>query len=447
LIDEATGALLADELGAQPRFSPTGRFVIAWVENDYSIWDSVDGKHVGRTNEGDDIAWDDRDSFIVAGTYLAYGIIPIENALIENSANRGFTALGCSHITISIKDVSFKLDLENNIAVASCDMAEAPSALSLTIPQTEEQSRQSYDEHQSGKIPELLGSFLVSPFTRPTRWDMIDGLKFTHHVDYTKVGGGWEGIATEIAPFVASPIVMKEPNAYWSVNKAPLDVANRAIGAMNLPESTRHLKIEQRLRDFGFETDHGEPMVGVVLSKFLKSAKSNPKVFYFVKDQAIKVELFEHDTGECVYQPLGNGRGKLLVEGWNKLPESDELLGEINAKDFQITVINTTCSHGAGGQVMSPHAYLHDSRRLGQLLDLRAEFPDEEGDDNGNKCSDGNFFGCGFEAELFSIVISSFGRNGVMPLQSMTSKNASCCICLKAFLPLTSCNACRCRKI
>jgi uncharacterized protein len=72
LIDEATGALLADELGAQPRFSPTGRFVIAWVENDYSIWDSVDGKHVGRTNEGDDIAWDDRDSFIVAGTYLAY---------------------------------------------------------------------------------------------------------------------------------------------------------------------------------------------------------------------------------------------------------------------------------------------------------------------------------------------------------------------------------------
>ena len=130
VIDEATGALLADELGAQPRFSPTGRFVIAWVENDYSIWDSVDGKHVGQTNEGDDIAWDDRDSFIVAGTYLAYGSIPIENALVEKSANRGFTALGCSHITISIKDVSFKLDLENNIVVASCDMEEVPSTLS-----------------------------------------------------------------------------------------------------------------------------------------------------------------------------------------------------------------------------------------------------------------------------------------------------------------------------
>ena len=401
LIDEATGALLADELGAQPRFSPTGRFVIAWVENDYSIWDSVDGKHVGRTNGGDDIAWDDRDSFIVAGTYLAYGIIPIENALVENSANRGFTAGGCSHITISIKDVNFKLDLENNIVVTSCDMEEVPSTMSLTIPQSEKELMQSYNEHQSGKTPELLGSLLVSPFSRPMHWAMIDDLKFTHHVDYTNVGGGWEGIATEIAPFVASPIVMKERKAYWSVSKAPLDVVNRAIGAMNLPESTRNLKIEQRLRDFGVDPDHGEPMVGVVSSKFLKSAKSNPKVFNFVKDQAINVELFEHDTGECVYQSLGNGRGKLLVEGWKQLPDSDELLGEINAKDFQITVINTTCSHGAGGQVMSPHAYLHDSRRLGQLLDLRAEFPDEEGGDNGNECSDGNFFGCGFEAELF----------------------------------------------
>ena len=260
---------------------------------------------------------------------------------------------------------------------------------------------QAYNDHQSGKTPELLGSLLVSPFSRPMHWAMIDGLKFTHNVDYTNVGGGWEGIATEIAPFVASPIVMKERKAYWSVSKAPLDVANRAIGAMNLPESTRHLKIEQRLRDFGVDPDHGEPMVGVVSSKFLKSAKSDPKVFNFVKDQAINVELFEHDTGECVYQSLGNGRGKLLVEGWKQLPDSDELLGEINAKDFQITVINTTCSHGAGGQVMSPHAYLHDSRRLGQLLDLRAEFPDEEGGDNGNKCSDRNFFGCGFEAELF----------------------------------------------
>ena len=44
LIDVATGALLADEVGAEPRFSPTGRFIIARKENAYSTRDSIDGK-------------------------------------------------------------------------------------------------------------------------------------------------------------------------------------------------------------------------------------------------------------------------------------------------------------------------------------------------------------------------------------------------------------------
>jgi len=44
LIDAASGAQLADEVGKEPRFSPTGRFIIATVKNNFAISDSIDGK-------------------------------------------------------------------------------------------------------------------------------------------------------------------------------------------------------------------------------------------------------------------------------------------------------------------------------------------------------------------------------------------------------------------
>jgi uncharacterized protein len=46
LIDAATGAQLADEVGKEPRFSPTGRFVIGFKESAYAILDAVDGTFI-----------------------------------------------------------------------------------------------------------------------------------------------------------------------------------------------------------------------------------------------------------------------------------------------------------------------------------------------------------------------------------------------------------------
>ena len=78
LIDVATGALLADEIGEEPRFSPMGRFVIANVEKHFSIRDSIDGR-VTRQQVADwdsliDLAWDDRDSFLIALIHQDEGI-------------------------------------------------------------------------------------------------------------------------------------------------------------------------------------------------------------------------------------------------------------------------------------------------------------------------------------------------------------------------------------
>ncbi len=73
LIDVATGALLADEVGKEPRFSPTGRFIIARIENEFEVRDSIDGNVAQRLKFVMDIAWDNRDSFIVPDQHTGGG--------------------------------------------------------------------------------------------------------------------------------------------------------------------------------------------------------------------------------------------------------------------------------------------------------------------------------------------------------------------------------------
>ncbi len=82
-----------------------------------------------------------------------------------------------------LRRCNFKLDLENNIAVAVCLSGAyftAPHPYSLTITPTKEESSQTFEELKAGKTPNLLGSLLVVQFTAPKNWDMIDGLKFSH---------------------------------------------------------------------------------------------------------------------------------------------------------------------------------------------------------------------------------------------------------------------------
>jgi hypothetical protein len=124
LIDTATGDLLADEVGKEPRFSPTGRFVIGFMESAYAILDAVDGKFIqsidNRDADDDYIAWDDRDTFIIDGLVGHFGGVLLTNSLKENGVDLFTHFDDCSHVADSLKDRGFKLDLENNVLGTYC---------------------------------------------------------------------------------------------------------------------------------------------------------------------------------------------------------------------------------------------------------------------------------------------------------------------------------------
>jgi hypothetical protein len=321
--------------------------------------------------------------------------MPIHAALTEKSANVDPNA-DCAHLVVSVQDEAFKIDLENNIAVASCNLDEAPSAISLTIPRSNEERSQYYNEIQSGKTPDVINSLLVSPFTRPIRWDMIEGLKFTHNIDYKKMGE--EGLAKIIAPFVMHSITATRADSTSSLTgKDPLQVASRGLGQIDLPESTLALHRGELLHDFGIQIDHGVPMTKAVSSTLLKSIKGAPgdtefiKSYSFSEDTLLRIDVNEgvDESGLCGYEPQSRGGGTLLV------PDKEKLLSQIEAQGFRLTVMNASCT-GGSMHVLFPNAYFHDSRRPGQLFDLLSEFPVES-----DSACNTSFFACGFEAELF----------------------------------------------
>ena len=85
LIDAVTNALLADDVGKEVRFSPSGRFVIGFKESAYAILDAIDGKFIqsidNRDPDDDYIAWDDGDTFIIDGSIGHFGGVILTNSL------------------------------------------------------------------------------------------------------------------------------------------------------------------------------------------------------------------------------------------------------------------------------------------------------------------------------------------------------------------------------
>jgi hypothetical protein len=186
LIDSATGALLADDVGEQPRFSPTGRFILVHETNRYAFFDAIDGKLIQEGLEAFrynlDIVWDDGDSFEVAAPpgELVGGPITIRSLLNENS--RILVLSGCTGETKLLRDVAFKVDLENNIAVAVCkktgqyDGDKKLHSVSLTIPPP---PLKTYEDYEKSSLEGL-----IVPLTTPQHWDMIQGLLITQITDY-----------------------------------------------------------------------------------------------------------------------------------------------------------------------------------------------------------------------------------------------------------------------
>ncbi len=253
LVDPTTGAVLTDTAGDGPRFSPTGRFVLARQQNRLSAFDAVDGKLIQEgtdlfpRSQDVDVAWDDHDSFTIAApSGLGSNMIVIRSLLNEDSLIFQFS--GCLNGRL-LRDVSFKMDLENNFSVSICNYGPNSGSIrerqvvSLTIPE--------YDA-PVGPSP-LLKSVSVL-FSKPTHWEMIESLQLTHVSAYDP------SFKEKLSEFMSLPLATprREPGVV-SETREPLRAASRSV--RDLPEPSRIVQRETRLGDFGIQLNWGLQMV------------------------------------------------------------------------------------------------------------------------------------------------------------------------------------------
>jgi hypothetical protein len=171
LVDEASRAEIAERAGRTPRFSPTGRFLAAYVEDGIEIIDAVDGKTVYKDGPAYHLAWDNADSFAVLdqgsnGTIAILAPVRRDPIVLDGS----FGARCCG----GVDSVALRIDLENNVAVAVGDSGDPGGyAVGLTV-----------DAKGDGAIAFVKRQSQVMEFTLPKRWELRGGLKFSHVYTY-----------------------------------------------------------------------------------------------------------------------------------------------------------------------------------------------------------------------------------------------------------------------
>ena len=176
LIDEAGRAEIAERPGEEPRFSPTGRFLAARVEDGIEILDTVDGKVVYKDPVSRVIAWDNADSFAVAGRGQ-WGSVAVLAPLLGEPTIMDVSA-GC-HACSGTDSVALRVDLENNVAVYKAEGAGGAS-LTSKVKVDPRSSDNTFSDTDDKVIAFVKRHSPATTFTLPKRWEMRGGLRFSH---------------------------------------------------------------------------------------------------------------------------------------------------------------------------------------------------------------------------------------------------------------------------
>ncbi len=197
LLDAATGAEISEPVGTTPRFSPTGRFVAAYVDDSSSmeVIDAVDGRPSFKipAHTWTHLAWSNHDSFYVLVTWQ-YGMTRPGASM--GNGDIGFFERGCNLGCRGIDNHGLMFDLENNVFALNQTTwgsdGESYGALSLTgKPLHRQNEAYGYraDIHDPGQFEKLVRqSYGVTKFVPPKRWPNRRTLLFSHVIEDIEPG-------------------------------------------------------------------------------------------------------------------------------------------------------------------------------------------------------------------------------------------------------------------
>lgn len=200
ILDAETGLQLGEYVGQEPRFSPTGRFVAAYVGDQLGIYDALDGKSI-REVRASHVAWDNQDSFVVVGG-AGRGLIWTYPSLGGDAGT--ITDPSC-RVCSGVQTSTYRMDLENNLVIATgtldVSVASITTAANYGPAWGDERDKLKYGSPE-GFIAQLSG---LVPVKRPKYWEMIERLQFTH-IDVGAKDWGEYAPDPNLVKFVIDPI-------------------------------------------------------------------------------------------------------------------------------------------------------------------------------------------------------------------------------------------------
>ena len=172
LIDAATRTVILNRDGSKPRFSSTGRFVLAQSDDGYDVLDALDGKVLATT--WDDVAWENHDSFIrVGGAH--WGAMKASNLL---NSKISYDGGGSSRVAGGRASLSV-FDLENNLHIVVSYNLARMERLDNPV-QSKEALGTELDKPSANLLQAITRYGVVAPVELPQKWEIRGGESITH---------------------------------------------------------------------------------------------------------------------------------------------------------------------------------------------------------------------------------------------------------------------------
>lgn len=384
LIEHGSGAVLADREGREPRYSATGRFLVAQLDEGFELLDAADGTLLASGASGD-IGWENADSFMIVGE-PASGAVVIRNPLVEG---REFEAeLDCTACAGMATRVN--IDLENDLALRIGGKGYAVSRLGgngeLAGPVDVFN-----EEIMAGALEAIAGaaaSMGAVPLFVPEHWNFRGGLRFSSLAeDYEPTGVESFDLWLDRMSKGRLPVIEEPKGEAPPPERLEVSEIGQWRGATPLARLTpKPDKMPMRLAEFGIATSLPTQ------AGFRKSGAPDEE-----GDLAIAARI---------EAAVPWARGLFAPKDFGCLPEAaagedQKIYAYFNdAAEFRIggrTVWLTlfSCKWTAGG-TFEPNFYMFDSAAPGPVR-LGGVDPEQP---NGGRCDSG-IAACGFEASLF----------------------------------------------
>ncbi len=383
LLDRASGAILADRDGEDPRYSPTGRFLVARLSEGYELLDTAEGTVLDSGAWGD-IAWENADSFMLVGQSTS-GTVTVRNTPVAGRvADSYLDCTVCPGLATRLT-----VDLENDLLLRIG--GQSYSLLRLGGDQAEVTGTvDTFDEEIMAEavdaIRDTVGATGAAPLLVPAHWNMRGGLKLS-------------SLASDLAPTGAAafdswqdrlrravlPVVEETPERAAPEALRPVEIGEtRGVAAFARPRPQPGAtpdRLPARLSEFGIDT--ARP-VNPVFKKSSPDEEADLAIAARIEDSVPWAKgLFRRKDFGCLPEEPDR-----IYAYFNDVAEF-----RIGTRRVWLTLLS--CKWTING-AYEPNFYLFDSA-AGGLVRLGGLNPAQP---NTGRC-DSSIAACGFEAAMF----------------------------------------------